>query len=130
MKRVLSPATPPAEARIRSNASVDSDLLSALAGRQSGRECMVAFRTRRAVSASHGLMQEQRAGRKRMRAVALAATTLVVLALGPLVWWTVDTLIAGERWRDLTSQCAMWVCILCPARVGCALLAGWVRNRS
>jgi hypothetical protein len=24
----------------------------------------------------------------------------------------------------------MWVCILCPALVGCALLAGWVRNRS
>jgi hypothetical protein len=127
LKRTFSPAT---EAQTGANASVDSDLLSALAGRQSGRDCMIAFRTRRVVSASHCLMQEQKAGRKRIRAVALAATTLVVLALGPLVWWTVDSLISGERWRDLTSQFAMWVCILCPALVGCVLLAGWVRTRS
>jgi hypothetical protein len=127
LKRNFSPAT---EAKSGTNAAVDSELLSALAGRQSGRDCMVAFRTRRVVSASHGLMQEQKAGRKRIRAVALAATTLVVLALGPLVWWAVDDLIAGERWRDLPSQVAMWVSILCPALVGCALLAGWVRNRS
>jgi len=127
VKRTVTTAT---EAQARATASVDSDLLSALAGRQSGRDCMVAFRTRRVVSASHGLMQEQKAGRKRMRVVALAAMVLVVLALGPLVWWTVDTLIAGERWRDLPGQFAMWVSILCPALVGCALLAGWVRHRS
>jgi hypothetical protein len=75
-------------------------------------------------------MQEQKAGRKRIRAVALAAILLVVLGLGPLIWWAVDSLIAGEHLSDLTSQFALWVCILCPALVACALLAGWVRNRS
>jgi hypothetical protein len=110
--------------------AADSDLLSALAGAQANRECLVAFRTRRVVSASHGLMQEQKAGRKRIKAVALAALVLVVLGLGPLVWSAVDSLIAAEHWSDVTSQFALWVCILCPALVACALLAGWVRNRS
>lgn len=106
----------------------DRDLLSALAGCQASRECQVAWRTRRVVSASHGLIQEQKAGRKRMRAVALAAIVLMVLGLGPLVFWAVDSLIAGEHLSDATSQFALWVCILCPALVACALLAGWVRK--
>jgi hypothetical protein len=110
-------------------ARADGDLLSALAGHEASRDCLMAGRTRRVVMSSAGLMQEQKAGRKRIRAVALAATLLVLLFLGPLVWCSVDRLIAAEHWRDLTSQCALWVCILCPALVACALVAGWVRNR-
>jgi len=75
-------------------------------------------------------MQDQKAGRKRMRSLALAAILLVVLCLGPLVWWAVDSLIADEHLGDVTSQFALWVCILCPALVASALLAGWVRHRS
>jgi len=107
----------------------DRDLLSALAGNQASRDCLIAYRTRRVVSATHGLMLEQKAGRRRIRSVALAALLLVVLVLGPLVWWAVDNLIAGEHLSDLTSQFALWVCILCPALVACALVAGWMRNR-
>ena len=107
----------------------DRDLLAALTGTQANRECQVAWRTRRVVIASHGLMQEQKAGRKRIRAVALAAIVLVVLGIGPLVFWAVDSLVAGEHLSDATSQFALWVCILCPALVASALLAGWVRNR-
>jgi hypothetical protein len=114
----------------RTRAGADRDLLSSLAGTDAGRECLLACRTRRVVGASLGLMQEQKAGRKRIRAVALAAILLVVLALGPLVHWAVDSLFAGEHLSDLTSQFALWVCILCPALVACALLAGWVRHRT
>lgn len=77
-----------------------------------------------------GVMRDQQAGRKRIRAVALAAILVMVLALGPLLWWAADNLIAAGHLGDLSCQFAMWVCILCPALVAAALLAGWVRNRS
>ena len=133
MKRVLT-ATRTAASEVRASAQTgvgaDRDLLSALAGTQASSDGLLAYRTRRVVSASHGVMQEQKAGRRRIRAVALAAILLVVLGLGPLVWSAVDSLIADEHLSELTSQFALWVCVLCPALVACALLAGWVRNRS
>jgi hypothetical protein len=112
------------------DAAHNRDLVAALAGGQAGRERAVAHRTRRVVLASLGVMQEQKAGRQRVRALALAAILLVLLLVGPLVWWAADNLIAGERLGDLTSQFSLWVCILCPALVAAALVAGWLRHRS
>jgi hypothetical protein len=110
--------------------AADRDLVAALAGGQASRERAVAHRTRRVVLASLGVMQDQRAGRRRNRALALAAVLLVLLAVGPLVWWAADNLIGGEHLGDLTCQFSLWVCILCPALVAAVLVAGWLRNRS
>jgi hypothetical protein len=114
----------------RTRPAADRDLLSALAGNQASQDSALAYRTSRVVNASMGVMRDQRAGRQRVRAVALAAILLMVLGLGPLMWWAADNLIAEGHLGDLSCQFAMWVCILCPALVASALLAGWVRNRS
>jgi hypothetical protein len=104
------------------------DLVSALTGNQAGRERAVAHRTRRVVMASLGVMQEQKAGRKHSRAVGVAASLLVVLGLGPFFWRVADDLIGGEHISDIATQFSLWVCILCPAMLAAALVAGWSRK--
>jgi hypothetical protein len=112
------------------NSSTDGnrDLLSALAGNQAGRDRAVAYKTSRVVRASLGVMQDQKAGRKRSRALALASVLLMILALGPFLWRVADDLIGGEHIGDIATQTSLWVCILCPALLACALVAGWRRN--
>jgi len=109
--------------------AADPELVAALAGGQAGRERDVARRTRRVVLASLGVLQEQKAGRNRIRAVAISTIMVIALALGPLVWWALDNLFAGEHWGDLNCQFGLWGCILCTALVAAALVAGWWRNR-
>jgi hypothetical protein len=105
------------------------DLVESLASGMADRDRAVASRTRGVVLASLGVMQDQKEGRKRVRAVALAAAIGVLLLVAPLIWWAADNLIAGEHLGDLTSQLSLWVCILCPALLAAAVVAGWLRNR-
>ncbi len=107
----------------------DRELLSALAGTQATRERAVAFRTRRVVLASLGQMEEQKAGGRRIRAMATAALVVVLLALGPFVWHLVEDLVGGEHVSDIATQFSLLICVLCPALVAAALVAGWMRRR-
>jgi hypothetical protein len=109
------------------SADAKLDLLSALAGKQAGRERTIAEKTRRVVLASAGVMQDQRAGRKRSSSLALASFLLLILALGPFIWRVSDDLIGGEHWTDMATQTSLWVCLLCPALLAAALVAGWSR---
>jgi hypothetical protein len=123
-KPILTPVGRP-EPRAESN----HDLLEALAGNQANLDRAVARRTRGVVLASLGVMQDQKAWRKRSRAVALASILLVVLALGPFAWRVADDLIGGEHIGDIATEFSLWVCILCPALVAAALVAGWSRRK-
>ena len=104
--------------------------MSALLGQSAERDREVAQSTRRVVMASLGLIKEQKAGRKRVRAIAIASVLVFLLVFGPLIWWAVDNLISGERMGDLTSEMSLWACILCPALLAAAVVAGWLRHRS
>jgi hypothetical protein len=103
------------------------DVVSALSGHQADRECAVGYRTRRVVLASLGVIQEQKAGRKRVRAVALAAVLVFVLLLGPSLWWVAESLGFDDR---VAGQIAVNVAFLASALIAAALVAGWARNRS
>jgi hypothetical protein len=111
------------------DADSHGELLAALSGNQAGRERAVAYRTRRVVMASFGVMQDQKAGRKRGLALAMAAILLLILVLGPFLWRVADDLIDGEFFSDIPTQFSLWVCILCAALLAAALVAGWARKK-
>ena len=103
---------------------------STVAGLDAGRDREVAHNTRRVVMASLGIIREQKAGRKRVRAIAIASILVFLFVLGPLIWWAVDSLISGEHLGDLACELNLWACIVCPALLAAAVVAGWLRHRS
>jgi hypothetical protein len=113
----------------RPAAASKHDLLTALAGKQAARDRAVAQNTRRVVLASLGVMQDQKADRKRSRSLALASLLVVLLALGPFVWRVTDDLIGGEHLSDMATQTSLWVCVLCPAVLAAVIVAGWARSK-
>lgn len=102
------------------------EVISALAGHKADRECAVGCHTRRVVLASLGVLQDQKAGRKRVRAVALAAAIVLILFVGPFLSWFAEFLGADDR---LAGQIALLGGFLACALLAAVLVAGWMRNR-
>jgi hypothetical protein len=109
--------------------AANPELIAALAGKQAGRDRFVAEKTRRVVMASFGVMQDQKAGRRRTRSVVLASLLLALLAFGPLAWRVADDLIGGEHISDIATQTSLWACILIPALLAAFVVAGWSRAK-
>lgn len=109
----------------------DAGPLSSLTARlaDADRDRRVASDTSRVVLASMGVLKDQKAIRSRSRSLALAATLIVLLILGPLAWMAVDHFIAGGHMGDLTTEFILWACILCPALLAAALVAAWLKKR-
>jgi hypothetical protein len=112
------------------NTELRSDLAAALCGKDADRERAVTHQTRRVVMASLGVIKDLQAGNKRNRALAIAATLLVLFVLGPPVWWIADALIDDGRLTGPLGEIAIWGFLMSTALLGAALLAGWLRRKS
>jgi hypothetical protein len=112
------------------NGSGHGEMVDSLTGMNADRDRATANKTRRVVVASAGVMQEQRAGRKRVRAMVLAATLVVLFVVGPPIWWIAESLIEEEHLTSMMSELAVWGFFSITALLGSALLAGWLRRRS
>ncbi len=119
-----------AAGNVKTGREVNRDLIAALTGRQADRDGAIAQRTRRVVMASLGVMQQQKAGRKRSRSVAVASILIALLLLAPAIWHVAEDLIGGDHFSDVTTQFSLWFCFLCLALVGAVVVAGWARRRS
>ena len=108
----------------------EKDLIEAVAGFQADRDRAHAEKARRVVIASAGVMQDQRAGRKRIRAWAIAATLVIFFVVAPPIWWLAETLIEEQHLTSTFGEIAIWGFFSITALLGSALLAGWLRRRS
>ena len=107
-----------------------SDLIEAVSGLQADRERTTAEKTRRVVMASAGVMQDQHAGRKKIRAWAIAATLVVFFIVAPPIWWLAENLIEEQHLTSTFGEIAIWGFFSITALLGSALLAGWLRRKA
>ena len=107
-----------------------SDLIEAVSGLQGDLDRSLGEKTRRVVMASAGVIQDQQAGRKKIRAWAIAATLVVFFIVAPPIWWLVENLIEEQHLTSTFGEIAIWGFFSITALLGAALLAGWLRRRS
>jgi polyferredoxin len=105
------------------------EVISSLCGHEADRASALTQRTRQVVLASQGVLKDQQSRRRRTRALALTSVVFILLSVTPLIWWSVDIIIADEHFSEVTGQIALWSCTLCPALIATVLIAGWMRRQ-
>ena len=112
-----------------SSEATRKDLLSALTGCTADRTCSMAFRTRRIVSTSAGLLSAQKAQRKHCTGMAIAAILALLFAMGPMIWAAVELVRTEEHFFGPIGQVSLFVFFTGGAFLAAILLAGWLRRR-
>lgn len=136
MNEPIAPTSPSASSSATTSAPPkpraypSPDLLAALCGCEAERERAVANRTRSVVRSSLEVIAGQRAAGRRGRSLALAATLLVFLLLGPLVSWLVYLFFETDHPNSLANLFNLWICGLIPALLAAVVLMGWRRYKS
>ena len=110
--------------------SAQKEIIDAVIGLQGDRDRTTSDRTRRVVLASAGVIKDQAAGRKKIRAWAIAATLVVFFIVAPPIWWLAESLIEEQHLNSTFGEIAIWGFFSITALLGSALLAGWLRRKS
>lgn len=108
--------------------SIRADVVEALVNLNSDTSIARVQRTRRVMRAAALEMVERRLRQRRALGLALLAFLTMLLVLGPAIWDSVEDLVMGEHFADLTPQVTMLLVILFPA-VLAALIASWKGDR-
>ena len=128
--RTAELARNPAPNPSAANEAASPDLLSALTGKQAGRDRAVAENTRRVRSWPPSASS-------RIRRPAAAARGLSPwppwcwpsLHLGPSSGAWRKTSLAASAFGDIATQTSLWACILYPVILAAVLVAAWPRNK-
>jgi len=116
--------TPGSEAR----QNLSQDLLRALSGRDTNAQLPVVARTRRAIRVADETRREQGERGRRTLGISLFAGGALFVLLAPVLWDSMDDLIAGEHFSDMPTQVAL-ISTLLMMSVVAALVVLW-RSRS
>lgn len=106
------------------------EVAEALAGAPAQRDASVAYRTRRVVMASLGVLKDQKDSSRRSRALALFAALLFLVVLSPPLCWIGDILIEEQRISSFVGQLTIWGLFVITALLGAALVVRLLRSRS
>lgn len=106
-----------------------SDLLRALAGNCGQRDREAGDKTRRVVLASLGVLKDQSHFRRRNRALALATLLVLLVLLGPFLWWGWEQLLCGDSLNSAQCQLHIFLYFLGGAVMASVILAGWLKRK-
>jgi hypothetical protein len=112
---------------VKPRAAVDPGVVSTLSGLNSDSTMRVAQRARRSVREAVIVRDEERGRSRRNLGIALFALAALFILLTPVIWSSLDELMAGEHILDASAMVTMLAIALASA-VFAALIAGWRRQ--